>query len=56
MPNYTKNITAMANALRALVLWGRHLRHNPAQPQWADLDGGLPSVHDPGALETRCED
>jgi transketolase len=62
MPNSTKNITAMANAIRALAmdavqqansghpgapmgmadmavaLWGRHLRHNPAQPQWADRD------------------
>ncbi len=62
MPNSTKNITAMANAIRALAmdavqqansghpgapmgmadmavaLWGRHLRHHPAQPQWADRD------------------
>ena len=62
MPNSTKNITAMANAIRALAmdavqqansghpgapmgmadmavaLWGRHLRHNPAQPHWADRD------------------
>src|SRR5438477_7001721 len=22
----------------ALVLWGRHLRHNPANPKWADRD------------------
>jgi transketolase len=62
MTNSTKNITAMASAIRALAmdavqqansghpgapmgmadmavaLWGRHLRHNPAQPQWADRD------------------
>ncbi len=62
MPQTTKNITAMANAIRALAmdavqqansghpgapmgmadmavaLWGRHLRHNPAQPLWADRD------------------
>lgn len=62
MPNSTKNITAMANAIRALAmdavqqansghpgapmgmadmavaLWSRHLRHHPAQPQWADRD------------------
>ncbi|MDE2401936.1 MAG: transketolase [Burkholderiales bacterium] len=62
MSNTTKNITAMANAIRALAmdavqqansghpgapmgmadmavaLWGRHLRHHPAHPQWADRD------------------
>ena len=62
MSDTTKNITAMANAIRALAmdavqqansghpgapmgmadmavaLWGRHLRHHPAQPQWADRD------------------
>jgi transketolase len=62
MPDTTKNVTAMANAIRALAmdavqqansghpgapmgmadmavaLWGRHLRHHPAQPQWADRD------------------
>ena len=62
MPQTTKNITAMANAIRALAmdavqqansghpgapmgmadmavaLWGRHLRHHPAQPLWADRD------------------
>ncbi|WP_290867241.1 transketolase [Aquabacterium sp.] len=62
MTNSTKNITAMANAVRALAmdavqqansghpgapmgmadmavaLWSRHLRHSPANPQWADRD------------------
>jgi transketolase len=62
MQENTKNVTAMANAIRALAmdavqqansghpgapmgmadmavaLWGRHLRHHPAQPQWADRD------------------
>jgi len=62
MQENTKNVTAMANAIRALAmdavqqansghpgapmgmadmavaLWGRHLRHNPAQPLWADRD------------------
>lgn len=62
MSNATKNITAMASAIRALAmdavqqansghpgapmgmadmavaLWSRHLRHHPAQPQWADRD------------------
>ena len=62
MPHTTKNITAMANAIRALAmdavqqansghpgapmgmadmavaLWGRHLRHHPAQPHWFDRD------------------
>ncbi|MDE1999794.1 MAG: transketolase, partial [Burkholderiales bacterium] len=62
MSDTTKNITAMANAIRALAmdavqqansghpgapmgmadmavaLWGRHLRHHPAQPQWPDRD------------------
>ncbi|HET8870273.1 MAG TPA: transketolase, partial [Aquabacterium sp.] len=62
MSDTTKNITAMANAIRALAmdavqqansghpgapmgmadmavaLWGRHLRHHPAQPRWADRD------------------
>jgi len=62
MTNSTKNITAMATAVRALAmdavqqansghpgapmgmadmavaLWSRHLRHSPANPQWADRD------------------
>ncbi|HRH18912.1 MAG TPA: transketolase, partial [Aquabacterium sp.] len=62
MQENTKNVTAMANAIRALAmdavqqansghpgapmgmadmavaLWGRHLRHHPAQPLWADRD------------------
>ncbi|MEY4766543.1 MAG: transketolase [Pseudomonadota bacterium] len=62
MTNQTKNVTAMASAIRALAmdavqqansghpgapmgmadmavaLWGRHLKHNPANPQWADRD------------------
>ncbi|HEX5372462.1 MAG TPA: transketolase [Aquabacterium sp.] len=62
MPDTTKNVTAMANAIRALAmdavqqansghpgapmgmadmavaLWGRHLRHHPGQPMWADRD------------------
>jgi len=62
MQENTKNVTAMANAIRALAmdavqqansghpgapmgmadmavaLWGRHLRHHPAQPHWADRD------------------
>jgi len=62
MSDTTKNVTAMANAIRALAmdavqqansghpgapmgmadmavaLWGRHLRHHPAQPHWADRD------------------
>ncbi|TBO31248.1 transketolase [Aquabacterium lacunae] len=62
MSDTTKNVTAMANAIRALAmdavqqansghpgapmgmadmavaLWGRHLRHHPAQPLWADRD------------------
>ncbi|MES2089172.1 MAG: transketolase [Pseudomonadota bacterium] len=62
MSNTTKNITAMANAIRALAmdavqqansghpgapmgmadmavaLWGRHLRHSPTEPHWADRD------------------
>ncbi|MBH1987927.1 MAG: transketolase [Burkholderiales bacterium] len=62
MSHTTKNITAMANAIRALAmdavqqansghpgapmgmadmavaLWGRHLRHHPGQPLWADRD------------------
>jgi len=28
----------MGMAEIALALWGRHLRHNPANPQWADRD------------------
>jgi transketolase len=30
--------TPMALAPLAYVLWTRHLRHNPADPQWADRD------------------
>ncbi|CAH0348135.1 transketolase [Aquabacterium sp. CECT 9606] len=28
----------MGMADMAVALWGRHLRHNPTQPQWADRD------------------
>ncbi|HLO94520.1 MAG TPA: transketolase [Burkholderiaceae bacterium] len=28
----------MGMAEMAVALWGRHLRHNPANPQWADRD------------------
>ena len=28
----------MGMAEMAVALWGRHLRHNPADPQWADRD------------------
>jgi len=28
----------MGMAEMAVALWGRHLRHHPAQPQWADRD------------------
>src|SRR6058998_876200 len=28
----------MGMAEIALALWGRHLRHNPANPEWADRD------------------
>ncbi len=28
----------MGMAEIALALWGRHLRHNPANPKWADRD------------------
>jgi transketolase len=28
----------MGMAEMAVALWGRHLRHNPAHPQWADRD------------------
>jgi transketolase len=62
MTTSTKNVTSMANAIRALTmdavqqansghpgapmgmadmavaLWSRHLRHHPAQPNWADRD------------------
>ena len=62
MTTQTKNVTAMASAIRALAmdavqqansghpgapmgmadmavaLWGRHLKHNPSNPQWADRD------------------
>ncbi len=28
----------MGMAEIALALWGKHLRHNPANPKWADRD------------------
>jgi transketolase len=28
----------MGMAEMAVALWGRHLRHNPANPHWADRD------------------
>src|SRR5438445_644358 len=28
----------LANAIRALALWNRHLRHNPGNPRWFDRD------------------
>src|SRR3989441_2765872 len=37
-PPLVTRCPAMGNPEIALALWGRHLRHNPANPKWPDRD------------------
>ena len=44
----------MGMAEIAEVLWRRHLRHNPANPKWADRDRFVLSNGHGSMLRTRC--